>query len=474
MIDITMPTSFEPQFLDGITRLNAEHAAGGIQVAELYGSLPRSEMGVGRPARSLPPVDRAAVERHVADLRQRGLHFSYLFNGSCSANREFRRGERARLLEEMEWVASLGTRAVVVASPYLIDLFRTRFPEIRIHASSVCFTRSLKEVAHHVRQGVARLILDPDTIRDFAFLRAVRRRFPDLEIEALANHPCLLHCPFETYCYNSVAHASSKETGAYEAFSLLRCNLEKLRDPVEFVRGSWMRPQDVHHYENAGVQVLKLAGRGRPTAWLLRTARAYLSRRFDGNLMELVWEAQWAAVRRSLPGAENLAPLGLEVDAAAFDGFVQLFAEERTPCRDGCEGCGICPSFARRGVTWDEAARKTHVAALESAIEDLLSAPGPDTRATHDPTARISELRRDVDEIDDALFETLCRRAERVGAIRRVKAEAGLPAADPDREAQILERLGARHANGRVRREGLARVYRAVRDACAAPETRAP
>jgi collagenase-like PrtC family protease/chorismate mutase len=472
MIEITMPTSFEPALLDGLTQLNERHAAGGLRVTELFGSLPRSAMGVGRPTRSLPDVDRDSVAAHVADLRRRGFSFSYLFNGSCSANREFRGAERRRLLEEMAWVESLGTRSVVVASPYLIQLFRTHFPALRVNVSSVAFARSLKEVAHLVRQGVARLVLDPDTIRDFGFVRAVRERFPALEVEALANHPCLLHCPFETYCYNSVAHASADDGAgagaAYECYSLLRCNLEKLRDPVEFVRGSWLRPQDVHHFEQAGVHVLKLAGRGRSTEWLLRAAGAYLSRSFDGNLMDLVWEAQWAAVLRSVPGAADLPPLELRVDAAAFDGFLDLFARGRTACRDGCDGCGICPSFARRGVRWNEEARVALVQALEAAVAGLLAPPAASpARASGNGHGRLGDLREAVDAIDDDLFELLARRAEQVVEIRRAKHAAGLPVDDPAREAEILTRLRHRHGSGRLGTTGVERVFRTVRDACA-------
>ncbi len=475
MIDITMPTPFEARFLDGIERLNAAHAPGGVRVAEFYGSLPRSEMGVGRPTRSLTPVTREALAEHVADLRGRGFHFSYLFNGSCSGNREYRREERGRLLDEMAWVRSIGARSVVVASPFVIDMWRHHFPDVRVHASTVCFTRSLKEVAHHVRQGVARVILDPDTIRDFRFLRTIRERFPDLELEALANHPCLLHCPFETYCYNSVAHASSHEGAAadqrYECFSLLRCNAEKLRDPVEFVRGSWMRPQDIHHYEDVGVQVLKLAGRGRSTEWLLATAEAYLSRHFDGNLMDLIWEAQWAAVQRSVPASPDLPPLDLHVDAAAFDGFVEQFARERTPCATGCDSCGICPSFARRGVTWNEQARRANLAALEAALDGLLAPPPVAQNGKHKTETgaevQVAELRDEIDALDDDLFDLLARRAGRVGEIRATKADAGLPEKDADREAQILSRLGRRHANTPLARDAIAAVFDTIRDACA-------
>lgn len=372
MLQITMPTSFEPRLLDGLEELNARHAAQGVRVTELYGSLPRSVIGVGRPARSLPTVERAGVEAHARDLQARGFHLTWLWNGSCSGNRELDPTQRARLLDEVAWVRDLGTRSAVVASPYMMDLLRRHAPELRIHVSSVAAVKSTKEVAHYVRQGVARLILDPDTIRELRFLRAVRARWPELELEALVNHPCLLHCPYETYCYNSVSHGSADDGAPYEAWALLRCNLDKLRDPAELVRGSWVRPQDTHHLEAAGVDVLKIAGRGRSTDWLLATAGAYLSRRFDGNLMDLVWSAQWAAVQRTV-NRPDLPPLEVDVPAAAFDGFMERFARGRPPCREGCGSCQICPDAAR--AIRIEGPREAHVQAIEAALDRLTAAP---------------------------------------------------------------------------------------------------
>jgi collagenase-like PrtC family protease len=374
MLEITMPTSFDARLLDGLEALNARHADRGVRVTELFGSLDRSVVGCGRPSRSLAPIDRPAFEAHARELIARGFRLSYLYNGSCTGNREFSPSERARLLDELDWVRGLGTRAVVVASPYLVDLIRRRAPELRVHLSSVAFAKSTKEVAHHVRQGITRLILDPDSVRDLGFTERVRAAWPELEVEALVNHPCLMNCPYETYCYNAVSHGSSDDLAPYASYALLRCNLDKLRDPAELVRGSWVRPQDTHHLERAGVTVLKLAGRGRSTDWLLRAAEAYLAREFSGNLMELIWEAQWAAVQRTLE-RPDLAALPVDVPAAAFDGFMDTFAKVRPTCREGCGTCRICPGFARRGVTIEPTARATYASAIEATLERLTADP---------------------------------------------------------------------------------------------------
>jgi collagenase-like PrtC family protease len=387
MLEITMPTSFDPRLLDELEALNVRYAERGVRVTELFGSLDRSVVGSGRPSRSLPPIDRAGFEAHARDLIGRGFHLTYLYNGSCTGNREHSPELRARLLDEIDWVRGLGTRSVVVASPYLVDLLRQRAPELRVHLSSVAFAKSTKEVAHHVRQGITRLILDPDSVRDLGFTERVRAEWPDLEIEALVNHPCLMNCPYETYCYNTVSHGSADggapahagthhpdDEAPFAHYALLRCNLDKLRDPAELVRGSWVRPQDTHHLERAGVTVLKLAGRGRTTDWLLRTAEAYLAREFSGNLMDLIWEAQWAAVRRMIE-RPDLGTLPVDVPAVAFEGFMETFARVRPTCREGCGTCRICPGFARRGVTIEPRLRAAYAEAIEATLERLTADP---------------------------------------------------------------------------------------------------
>lgn len=141
MLEITMPTSFDPRLLDGLEALNARHADRGVRVTELFGSLDRSVVGCGRPSRSLAPIDRPAFEVHARELIARGFHLTYLYNGSCTGNREFSPTERGRLLDELDWVRGLGTRAVVVASPYLVDLIRRRaFAKVRPTCREGCGT----------------------------------------------------------------------------------------------------------------------------------------------------------------------------------------------------------------------------------------------------------------------------------------------------------------------------------------------
>ena len=375
MTRIVMPTSFEKELLERLVQANRRFAGNGIQVTDLFGSLPASPTGSGRPRRSLPAVERDAFERHVSDVREAGFGFTCLFNTSCTANREFDPAVRRIFIDELLRARDIGCTAIVVASPYLIDLAARHVPELRVHVSCVAFAKSTNEARHYQRRGAKRLILDPDTIRDFSFIRRLRRECPDLELEVLCNHPCLLHCPYETYCYNSVSHASTCGEGApYEGFSLLACNRDKLTNLVEFVKGSWFRPQDTRVYEEAGVTAIKIAGRGRSTDWLTRCAEAYLSRQFDGDMMELIWEAQLAAVSRATGnGSAHSRPV--KVAAAAFDGFLDHFVNHSPDCARGCGSCRHCELFAERALAVDRAEVSRGLEKIEQALDRLLEHP---------------------------------------------------------------------------------------------------
>lgn len=55
--------------------------------------------------------------------------------------------------------------------------------------------------------------------------------------------------------------------------------------------------------------------------------------------------------------------------------------------------------------------------------------------------ALLGELRRSIDNLDAVLVHTLAERFRCTQAVGRLKAQHDLPAADPDREARMIQRL---------------------------------
>lgn len=78
-----------------------------------------------------------------------------------------------------------------------------------------------------------------------------------------------------------------------------------------------------------------------------------------------------------------------------------------------------------------------------------------------DLDTQLSTLRREIDEIDDAMHDLLMRRAGLVDRIRASKTGGSGAVWRPSREAQVLRRLVARH-RGAFARVALVRIWREI------------
>lgn len=64
--------------------------------------------------------------------------------------------------------------------------------------------------------------------------------------------------------------------------------------------------------------------------------------------------------------------------------------------------------------------------------------------------ARLLELRGSIDNIDAALVHLLAERFKCTRQVGELKAQYGLPPADPEREAEQIERLQAKAVEARL------------------------
>jgi len=145
-----------------------------------------------------------------------------------------------------------------------------------------------------------------------------------------------------------------------------RCAVARFGSPHELIASPWIRPEDVHVYEERGVTRLKLVDRCSPTDLLARIVEAYRRGSYDGNLADLLPGLQ--GVRRDRLPLQKMArhffkPLTFNVlkgaamrdapkrpevfiDNRKLDGFLEHFFEK--DCRlHSCEACGYCARVAR-------------------------------------------------------------------------------------------------------------------------------
>lgn len=152
--------------------------------------------------------------------------------------------------------------------------------------------------------GVEEIIIDEHINREFKTLERIRKTVK-CNLEILVNNICLWQCPYNYEHVNHDGHASregEKEDNCYLQYPGYLCLYRKLMEPVELLKSPWIRPEDVHHYEDMGYKHFKITERFKRTPLLIEHVKAYQNRRYDGNLLDLF----------TLPRKGAFTPLHLE------------------------------------------------------------------------------------------------------------------------------------------------------------------
>jgi collagenase-like PrtC family protease len=276
----------------------------GTSVDTLFGKLPFDVVGGARPGFVLPQVNREYVKRYIQACRAKGIEFSYLLNAPCLGNLQYSRKGYGQIIDLLEWVDDSGANSVVVGVPYLIDLIRKRFPRLKIKASTTARVNTVRKALQYEEMGVEEIIIDEHINREFKTLETIRKTVK-CNLELLVNNICLWQCPYNYEHVNHDGHASregEEEAHCYLQYPGYLCLYRKLTEPVELLKSPWIRPEDVHHYEDMGYKHFKITERFKRTPLLIEHVKAYESRRYDGNLLDLF----------TLPRKGAFTPLHLE------------------------------------------------------------------------------------------------------------------------------------------------------------------
>jgi len=360
-------------------------------VYEVYGKLTSDYFGGGRPSFYLPDVDRAGLVRFVDRCHARGIGFNYLLNASAMGNTEFTREGQRQMEEMLDWLDGTGVDSVTVANVFFLRLVKRRHPRLRVRVSSHRFTDNARKVRFWVDNGADYIVVSEVNIhREFKVLEAMRKAAGDTELQLIVNNWCRQDCAIAGNHAVTLSAASQANSRGFPLdYCSLVCNDLRLRHPVNYVRANWIRPEDLHFYEDLGYHNFKIVERNTPTRILLDRVKAYAERRYDGNLLDLVQNYAYPedkfgdkakdaySYRRLIkyfakPSQVNLVkfakvidfgrtasvlyplrgPNPVHIDNRALDGFMERFRTEGCQDRD-CETCRYCHAWADKAVRVD-------------------------------------------------------------------------------------------------------------------------
>lgn len=309
----------------------------GAQIKELYFSW--GDFANGRKALS-DDGERILFEkqlRQVGDLKKLssvGIKNNLLLNANCYGADSQSRSFFYKIGATVDYIRNeFGLSSVTTASPLIAKFLRENFEGLDIRAS-VNMEIGTVEGMSYVKDCFDSFYVKREVNRDMPQLRRLREWCDEngREMYLLANSGCLNNCSAHIFHDNLVAHEAqiSKMDNGYEFAGVCWDFLSKHENADKWLeRTSFIRPEDIHIYENT-VSAVKLATRVNSSP--ARVLRAYAERRYRGSVMELL-EPNHSGI---------FYPHYIE-NSKIPDGFASLVAN----CDKDCCKCGRCAEIMK-------------------------------------------------------------------------------------------------------------------------------
>ncbi|NLC70906.1 MAG: hypothetical protein GX751_06045 [Desulfuromonadaceae bacterium] len=191
-----------------------------------------------------------------------------------------------------------------------------------------------------------KVIIDRGLNRDLQGLRRLCGQLKDfdskLKIEVLVNEGCMLHCPFKvnhdifismSNDHNQQQIHRDTDCDDFNLNKLYGCQNSNLRNPANVFRSPFVRPEDIHHLEGLA-DILKVCGKTLPPNRMKMIFQAYLDRKYNGNLLDLL-------------DATQILSKDVFIDNAKLPGD---FFETVASCDKNCRACRKCETLFGRWI----------------------------------------------------------------------------------------------------------------------------
>ncbi|MCK4779331.1 MAG: U32 family peptidase [Candidatus Lokiarchaeota archaeon] len=350
-------------------------------VSDLFGVSDHSIVGGGRPSFLLKKVSEEDIAEYVRKLHEKKMEFSYLLNAPCMNNMEYDQHYHKELLKYLQWISDIGADSVTVTIPFLIQLIKEQFPKLKIRVSTIAHVNSVNRAMFYEMLGADEITLDVMINRDFKTLEQIQKTVK-CKIIVLLTDGCLYQCPFRLYHYNTLGHASQtfqQFERNYVDTCILNCSIIKFSNPTEVLKARWVRPEDLSHYEAIGIDDFKIAGRRMSTQWIINSVKAFSSRKYEGNLIDIIqgFSMSFGGLEQKDPNVKLTETIGKEsksklyIDNTKLNGFIDFFKKQN--CVAMCNECNYCEEWANKSVLLDKEESTRYVDSIKNYMNDIIT-----------------------------------------------------------------------------------------------------
>ena len=350
-------------------------------VSGVYGVSDHTIVGGGRPSFLLQQISEGDIADYIRKVHDKDMEFSYLLNAPCMNNMEYDPHYHKEILKYLQWISDIGADSVTVTIPFLIQLIKEQFPKLKIRVSTIAHVNSVNRAKFYENLGADEITLDVMINRDFKTLEHIQKTVR-CKIIVLLTDGCLYQCPFRYYHYNTLGHASQTHQQFernYIDTCILNCSIIKFSDPTEVIKARWVRPEDLSHYEAIGINDFKIAGRRMSTQWITRSVKAFSTRKYNGNLIDIIqgFSMSFGGLEQKDPNVKLTETIGEEsrskliIDNTKLDGFIDFFKKQN--CLAMCNDCNYCEEWAKKAVNLNKEESSRYVESIKQYMDDIVT-----------------------------------------------------------------------------------------------------
>ena len=349
--------NFDLKLIDKAVELNEKYK-GKAEIKEWFGSDAQNHFVTARPKWRLPDIDEKFFKEFIRKSRDNGIVFNYTMNSiQPYGSKNEMVNHKQEIQDFVKKLEDMGVYRITFANPMMGMIIR-EVSNIELEISCITHIDTVTQLKYfHETLGVNKFCNSILKNRDRDFLANAAKYCNDngIILELLANEWCSVagkgyatHCPYRDSCYLCHATNVTKEDSmSYDNYPMHFCMFARDDHSEEaWLRMRWIRPEDLHYYNDIGINYFKISGRTGTTEYVSKMMEAYMSNNWEGNLLNL-WKPLQTIYNNQGEFEEKLP---IYIDNKKLDGFMDHWFNKNFECANQLCGttCTYCEDFMNK------------------------------------------------------------------------------------------------------------------------------
>lgn len=302
-------------------------------VEELYLPADQAVVGSGRPHKQPKGYDKQ-IPVIISLMHKHGIKVNMLINGQSEGLTFYKKGNLKRLLEYIRFFSDeCALDSITVIDTIHLQDIRNYIPDIKLHGSVNLMVNTVQKARYLKELGINMITIDKELNKNMSMIRKIKDA-TGLSLKMLVNDSCLPDCLFRIQHANAVSHVGRLSYDEYEEFGkdinpvfIRHCGKLYQKSPWLFFKSSFIRPEDIKHYEGI-IDLVKIADRMGSTEEILNIINAYSNGTYNGDLLDLIFVGKAALKKKGVSIFNEMLPEGF------FDKIIN--------CSKDCIKCNYC------------------------------------------------------------------------------------------------------------------------------------